>query len=341
MVKKILILAILFLNCALAQNKTTFYVGSWNVENLFDTLDNPTKDDNEFLPESEKKWNADKYNSKLKNLAQVINEMNNKQGPDMLGLIEVENIYVVNDLLKSIKSFNLKEYKIAHVESLDPRGIDNALLYNSLMFELLETTPIRIQLETENAETRYILKLEFVIKNLKKKNKLIIYVNHWPSRRGGEDTSEKNRIAAAQTLISDIDRLDKKNANIIIFGDFNDEPSNKSLYEVLNAKKLDKIKNEEVKLFNLAIEKKELGEGTYYYRGTWNMLDQMIISKNLLSEKKVGYIPNSFEIIRPEFMITKEGNFKGSSIPTYGGKKYLGGYSDHFPIGAKFYINTK
>jgi predicted extracellular nuclease len=341
MVKKFLFLFILFINCIIGQNKNIFYVASWNVENLFDTLDDKTKDDNEFLPESDKNWNHEKYNLKINNLTKVISDMNDKQGPDLLGLIEVENINVVEDLLKNLNKANDKSYKIVHIESLDPRGIDNALIYNSDIFEVIKTTPLRIQLETENTETRYILKIELAIKKTEDSNSLIVYVNHWPSRRGGEDVSEKNRISAAKTLIEDIEKLAKLNPYILIFGDFNDEPENASIKSILGAKGFDDLTNKEINLLNLASEKKKNGEGTFYYKGNWNMLDQMIISKNLVDGKIIGYVPESFEIFKPEYMVTKEGFYKGSSIPTYGGKKYLGGYSDHFPIVAKFYFISK
>jgi predicted extracellular nuclease len=341
MAKKILFLVLLFLNCIAAQNEKTFYVASWNVENLFDTLDDKEKDDNEFLPSSEKEWNSEKYGIKIKNLTQVICDMNEKKGPDILGLVEIENYMVLEDLVKSIKIINSKEYKIVHVESLDPRGIDNALLYNSSVFDVEKVTPIKIDLESDHSNTRFILKVELKIKEKKKKSNLIVYVNHWPSRRGGEDTSEKNRIAAANTLLTDISKLKSAKANIIIIGDFNDEPINKSIIDVLNAKDINELQNKNITLFNLAKAKKDLGEGTFYYRGAWNMLDQMILSKNLLSDKKIGYVANSFEIFRPEYMVTPDGKYKGATIPTYGGKKYLGGYSDHFPIGAKFYYRIK
>ncbi|HPN37904.1 MAG TPA: hypothetical protein PL041_05830 [Melioribacteraceae bacterium] len=335
MANKILLLTFLFLNCALAQIEKSFYVASWNVENLFDTLDCPDKDDSEFLPSSEKKWNTEKYKQKLTNLAKVINDMNDNNGPDILGLVETENINVVNDLINVINLSNNKNYKVVHIESPDPRGIDNALIFNSDFFNLIDSKPLHVYLDSSHSETRYILKVELQLTN-GNNEKIKVFVNHWPSRRGGEDSSEKFRITAAKVLEKEINLSDCSIDNIIIVGDFNDEPNNNSIKEILNAKSLKELCENPGCLFNLSTEKKENGEGTYYYRGNWNMLDQMIISRSLLKKGKIQYNLNSFEIIKPLYMITKEGRYEGSTIPTFGGKKYLGGYSDHFPIGAKF-----
>lgn len=333
--KLFLLLFVFYISINYAQQDKILYVASWNVENLFDTLDEAQKDDNEFLPTSESNWNTEKYVNKIKNLARVINDMNDQKGPDILGLVEIENFNVLSDLVKNLN----RKYSIAHVESLDPRGIDNALIYDTNLFKLKKLKPLHVVLDTLHSETRYILKVELEFINFKKNKKITVYVNHWPSRRGGEETSEKYRINAAKTLIKELNN--SKINNVIILGDFNDEPINKSILEILSAQAPQNYNKKDTKLINLAYDLKEQGNGTYFYRGDWNMIDQMIISKDIYksSNEFISYITNSFNIFKQDYMITKEGKYKGSCIPTFGGKKYLGGFSDHYPIFAKFLIN--
>ena len=343
MLKKVVFLTLVLCATIFAQNKQNFYLASWNVENLFDIYDDPQKDDQEFLPESDKKWDSSKYQTKLENLAKVINGMNNNNGPDILGLVEVENKSVLDDLKNTIEKNSHKKYQIVHIESLDERGIDNALFFNDSLFEFKELVPLRVVFSKEKFDTRYILRIHLKIIGKVKDNDLYVYVNHWPSRRGGEDQSEVFRMDAANTLVSDIELINKKSVkNIVIIGDFNDEPINKSITDVLKAKQY--VKQTELSkndLFNLAWDVKANNLGTFLYRQQWNMLDQMIISEPLVDGKGLDYVDNSFEVIKPEYMITKEGKYKDSPIPTFGGKTYLAGYSDHFPIGAQFSFKVK
>ncbi len=337
MVKKIVFLFVVFCTTIFSQNEQNFYVASWNVENLFDIYDDPQKEDNEFLPASDKQWDSTKYFQKLENLSQIICSMNNNNGPDILGLVEVENKQVLLDLVSVIEKKISKKYEIVHTESLDARGIDNALIFNKKLFKFEELKPLRVILTDGEKDTRYILRVHLNLKGIKKDDELYVYVNHWPSRRGGEDVSEKFRIDAAKVLSNDINELNrKKEHNIIIVGDFNDEPNNISINEVLGAKSVDSSNTKELKLFNLAAKLKEQNQGTFMYRQQWNMLDQMIVSKKLFDNKGLEYKKDSFQIIKPNVMVTKDGKYKDSPIPTFGGKKYLGGYSDHFPIGGIF-----
>jgi exonuclease III len=186
--------------------------------------------------------------------------------------------------------------------------------------------------------TRDILEASFTIS---KKDTVFFYVNHWPSRRGGEEESEHNRVSVAKTLREAVDKNSKR--NIIIMGDFNDEPLNKSLSVTLNAepysceKKYVKIDS----LYNLAYWQDVQEHGTYFYKGVYNMLDQIIISGKLCGGGNISYLCGSFGIFEPEFLLTYSGYYKASPHPTYGGAKYLGGYSDHFPVYAKFKYAAK
>jgi hypothetical protein len=320
-------------SCQQIEKENSFYVASWNFENLFDTFDDPYINDSEFLPESEKAWTEDKFQQKLSNLAKVINYMNDGCGPDILGMIEVENINVLKWLIYKFKD---RDYIIVHRDSPDQRGIDNALIYDRTFFGIVAVDTIRVNIPT-GTPTRYIL--HTILKHLKTDQSIHFFVNHWPSRSGGEVKSEPNRIAAAETLKRRIDEVkaNEENARIIIMGDFNDDPNNKSVESVLEAKNFDcddQFNNNEI--LNLSYKKFTEGEGSYLYGAKWNMLDQIMISSSLLNGKDVQYACGSFEIIKPEFIIIQEGDRKGSPLRTYAGSRYLGGYSDHFPVGARF-----
>ncbi len=328
----IIILLPLTVSCQVKENVDSFYVANWNIENLFDTSDDPQINDSEFLPESNKQWTEDKLDRKINNLAKVINFMNNGCGPDILGFQEIENINVLKML---IYKFQDRDYIIVHRDSPDARGIDVALIYDRNVFDIYSVDTVFVELPT-NYKTRFILHVGLIHKA---SNSLInFFVNHWPSRRGGEVKSERNRFAAASTLRKHIDSLFSVNENkIIIMGDFNDEPNNESINKVLDARKLDCSETKNNLLINTSFSKFENGEGSYRYGSNWNMLDQIIISSNFILDKKLKYDCESFEVIKPDFIIAKEGEKRGTILPTYSGNKYYCGYSDHFPVGAKFY----
>lgn len=318
--------------CQANHELDSFYVANWNIENLFDTSDDPKINDSEFLPESDKQWTEDRLFQKINNLTKVINYMNNGCGPDVLGFEEVENISVLKLL---IYQFRDRDYIIVHRDSPDARGIDAALIYDRNVFDIYSVDTVQVNLPT-NYNTRLIIHVGLIHKT---SNSLIhFFVNHWPSRRGGEVKSERNRFAAAANLREKVDSLFSINEdNVIIMGDFNDEPNNESIKNVLSAGKINCEETEPHKLMNTAYTKFEMGEGSYRFGSDWNMLDQIIISSRFIVDTKLKYACDSFEIIKPEFAIAKEGEKKGSILPTYSGTKYYGGYSDHFPVGAKFY----
>lgn len=343
LILNVLIISFLLFSNVFAQKKSidTVAIAFWNLENLFDTEDDPIKDDQEFLPEAKSKWDKDKYEKKLFNLSRVIRSMNNEKGPDILGVCEVENKKVLIDLTnKYLPELN---FEIAHLESPDNRGIDVALLYKKVKYKINFVKGDTVKLE-DGYPTRLIL---FASLKTKNNDTLNLFVNHWPSRRGGETASEKNRIAAAKVLRNNIDSLFGKNSKskIIIIGDFNDEPNNISITEYLNAKPYlcentsDSL-NENA-LLNLAYKTFINGEGTYKFRDEWNQLDQMIISKSLVHNSAFYYHCSSFEIYKPYFLQTRSGKFEGAPFPTFGHGRYLGGYSDHFPIIAKFIYKVK
>ena len=339
----ILLINLIFLSSlSHAQNKDdTLFIAFWNLENLFDTIDDTEKNDEQFLPDGDKEWTDDRLDIKLNHLAKVIRSMNNSNGPDLLGVCEVEHQSMIDSL--TARYLNDINYKIAYVESPDKRGIDNGLIYDSNVFELLSVKGDTVHL-IDNWPTRPIVNVKLIYKSV---DTLSVYINHWPSRSGGKEKSEPKRIAAASTLQKSVDEDFgvNTNAKIIVIGDFNDEPTNISVLETLNANtiKCDTIKTEYLlntkgELFNISYQAFEDGLGTYKYRDDWNMLDQIIISGDLITNPDFYYICNSFNIYKPYFMVTQSGKYKGTAFPTYGGSRYLGGYSDHFPVTAKFLI---
>ncbi len=327
---------------AFADTPPGFYVANWNVENLFDTLDDPDNPyDDEFLPNNPTtRWTRVRYETKLNNLAQVIRGMNNTSGPDLLGLQEVENDDVVRDLVEKLKP---TPYGIVHVDSPDPRGIDTALLFNRHRFSLLEFHANKVSLQ-ESRTTRDILHAVFEDRDGKK---IHAFVNHWPSRGGGIEISEPNRFAAARTLSKAIARVFQREpqAHIVVLGDFNDEPTSQSIRVVLNvAPYPSRTGYIPTRLYNLSSPTSAKGWGSFFHAFggniEWRMYDQIIVSGALLQNARMEQ--DLFWVTKPDYMLKEKGREKGSPVPTFENQEYyLGGYSDHFPVGARFiYLNS-
>ena len=319
----------------------TLFIGFWNVENLFDTIDDPNIDDQEFLPEGVKEWTTDRLDKKMYNLARAINSMNDYQAPDAIGIVECENKAVLESFVN--KYFNDKNYKIAYAESPDNRGIDCGFIYNTDKFKLLSSKDYIVK-KLSSSPTRSILHITLQIKNGEEIN---FFVNHWPSRRDGASESEYKRIEAAKVLRREVDRLFDKDryAKIIIMGDFNDEPVDEAILKTLGADpfKWDQSNKQNVQipgkeLYNLSYNLFEEGLGTISFRGDWNLFDQIIISSGLVTQKGLSYLCDSFDIFDSDLVATRSGKYKGTPFPTYGGNRYLGGYSDHFSVSAKFIL---
>lgn len=293
-----------------AQNTRT--IGFYNVENLFDTIDGPN-DDKDFLPGAESEWNAEKYATKIKHLNEVIDAMGN---PVILGMCEVENKVVVEDIFNASSSRN--HYEIVHYESPDERGIDVALAFDPTILTLNNSGTIRFNLQNpQYPHTRDILWAKFVSKS----DTIVAIVNHWPSRRGGQVESEPNRINAAAHASSFIDSLSKASpkTKIVFMGDLNDYPDN--MAPKLISEKLQAMISKESGKFG----------GSYNYRGEWDVLDHIMVSSNFLKGGSIKVVKRSGEILSPDFIITE---YKGELVPkrNYAGSKYLDGYSDHLPV---------
>ncbi|NWF88956.1 MAG: hypothetical protein HXY50_05775 [Ignavibacteriaceae bacterium] len=323
------------------QKPDTIFIAFWNIENLFDTIDDPNIEDEEFLPSGEKEWTEERLDKKMYNLARVFNSMNNGNAPDIIGISECENQNILEKFVK--KHFGKKNYKIAYAESPDTRGIDCGFIFSADKFKLVSVNAYEVK-KLSHSPTRLILHTKLKLKN---NEEISFFVNHWPSRRDGAVESEYKRMETAKVLkrnIEDLFRVNKK-AKIIIMGDFNDEPVDESIIRSLGAEpfKCD-VSNKQLldtspgELYNISYNLFEQGLGTISFRNDWNLFDQIIISSSLVENKGVSYVCDSFEIFNNDLVATRSGKYKGTPFPTYGGKRYLGGYSDHFPVTAKFIV---
>ncbi|MDP1623539.1 MAG: hypothetical protein Q8M08_14500 [Bacteroidales bacterium] len=306
------------------QFKIVFY----NTENIFDTIDDPNTSDEDFLPDSRVPWTSERYNHKLSNIARVLIAIDSVNLPAIIGLAEVENIQVLNDL---ITRTNLQkgDYQALLEEGSDPRGIDVALIFRKNVMKYIDhrTFP-----SAHSFKTRSILYVRLADAQ---KDTFHIFVNHWKSRTGGAVETESKRIENAITLKHLTDSLLRQHpkANLVIMGDFNDEPDNKSLAEALGAQKPDKKFNH-AGLYNLMYDRFQQGEGTLYYKD-WDLFDQFIVSGTLLSKKRgkgTVILPPYAYIFKPEWLLYK--NKTGEMVPnrTAGSREYFGGYSDHLPV---------
>ncbi|MDA3910696.1 MAG: endonuclease [Bacteroidales bacterium] len=314
----------------------------YNVENLFDTEDDPEKNDQEFLPNDGKFWNKYRYRDKLFKIYQVITAVGKWKSPEIIGLCEIENRKVLEDLISRTPLYNAG-YKIIHFESPDSRGIDVGLLYRENAFEPLIQEKIPVHFSGNRRSTRDILYVKGVVYSV---DTIHVYVNHWPSRWGGQLETEQKRMRAASVLRKHVDSVfhADKNPNIIISGDLNDYPDNKSLTENLRAHTENYDKARDELLYNLSyymqFHKKQ---GSHKYHGEWGVLDQLIVSGNLLNQSQTLQTSlNHANVFAEDFLLEDDEKYTGK-IPnrTYIGYKYNGGFSDHLPVYIDFFSNEK
>lgn len=302
----------------------------YNVENLFDTDDDSLKSDEEFLPEGVRYWNNNRLFNKLTHISQVIMAASKGTFPSVIGLCEVENSKVLDLLLFKTPLGNLG-YKYVHKESPDKRGIDVAFLYKKDRFAPLSYFAIPIVDPNDSAfKTRDIL----YVKGILSSDTIHFFVNHWPSKYGGTLETKSLRALAAKTLRTYTDSILSTNnqSKIIIMGDFNDSPIDESIKDVLEAKKAEQdIDNES--LYNLGIQAYEKGVGSNKYQEKWELIDQFIVSGNLLKGKGLTTSTSQFSVFKAPFLVEKDENHLGEKTNrTYIGFKYHGGFSDHLPI---------
>ena len=304
-------------------------IAFYNLENLFDFNDNTKINDNDFLPTSVKKWTPKRYDNKLRKLSFAISNIGRKETgkhPAIIGLAEVENAKAIENLItyKHLAPYN---YSYVHYDSLDERGIDVALLYDTSVFEVTHSEVFRIFLENDRGEpdyTRDILLVSGVLDG----DAIHVLVNHWSSRNEGEKETEHKRMASSNKVDEVIANLRLKNpdAKIIVMGDFNDNPSSNSIKNLVANSNL----------YNAMGSLRSFSRGTTYHSRQWNLFDQIIFSTNFFENT-----PNKLEfetanIFDEDFLKLFNGKFKGTPFRTYVGKNYTGGYSDHFPVYAIF-----
>jgi endonuclease/exonuclease/phosphatase family metal-dependent hydrolase len=317
----------------------TFRVMFYNVENLYDIEDDPVTNDSEFLPDGSYKWDSYKYNDKLQKLAKVIVAVGGEQGNGLVGLCEIENRKVLSELIR-FTPMAAGGYEILHHDSRDYRGSDVALLYKKTFFRLLYFDFHEFNAPGDSTRTRDILYAKGIVKNT---DTLHVFVNHWPSRRGGKEQSERKREISASILKAKVDSIFRINmaANIIIMGDFNDEPTDNSIYGVLQAK--DSSGLQPGGLYNFMYASKKKGAGSYKYQSEWNMLDQIMASYQLVARNGLlhaGY--QDARICKFDWIMTDDTKFPGKKpFRTFQGPKYLGGYSDHLPVYLDIKVSSK
>jgi hypothetical protein len=302
----------------------------YNVENLFDTQNDPEKNDEEFLPDGNRRWTNTRFLQKINHISQVIVAAGEGDYPSVIGLSEIENQDVLESLLFHT-SLGKLDYQVIHKESPDNRGIDVAFLYRKTRFKPLffEAVPVK-NTKDDKFKTRDIL----YVKGLIGSDTIHFFVNHWPSKSGGIGATKPLRALAASTLRLKTDSLLNlnKNCNIIIMGDFNDTPSDVSVKDVLGAKSPNEI-NSSNALYNLAIPLAIKGKGTNKFQGKWSLIDQIIVSGNLLNGNRLKTSTGLFQIFSPDFLLENDETYLGKKpFRTYSGFKYNGGFSDHLPV---------
>lgn len=337
---KTLLVFLLTGTVAFAQQEKQYKVKTiafYNVENLFDYEKDPIANDEDWTPDGRNNWTKENYEDKLKKLARVISEIGAEMtgsAPHILGLAEVENRRVLEDLIAepALKEFN---YDIIHYDSPDSRGIDVALIYRKGHFvPTSHSTHELVMYDANNPDRRYYTRDQLLVSGKLDGDEIHIIVNHWPSRYGGEKRSRPSRVKAAELnkrIMDSIWTVDPY-AKILTMGDLNDDPTNASVKEVLKAKaERDNMKMKE--LYNPMENMHKKGLGTLAYRDAWNLFDQIIISTELA--KKEDYSSYRFYqagIFNKTYLQTPRGQYKGYPFRMFANGGYTGGYSDHFPV---------
>ena len=332
--KKIIILfaAIISLSTTKAQVKAAC-VAFYNLENLFDIEDDTLINDEEYLPNGRKQWTEEKYQNKLTNMSKVISQLGDQEngakwnGPTFLGVCEVENRRVLEDLI-STPALKDKNYGIVHYDSPDKRGIDVGFLYKKDYFKVIGSKKHKL-VNPEDPERR--TRDQLLVTGIYDEDTLHFIVNHWPSR-GAPSQARENAAARCRGIVDSL--LNKnKDAKIFIMGDFNDTPTDKSLYYLEHKSVKRKPQDESViKLFNPLREQHKNGYGTHAYHDVWSVFDMIITTPGVVSGANGGYKYKYADRWHRPWMHQAEGRYKGYPLRTHAGGTYLGGYSDHLPV---------
>lgn len=297
--------------------QTNYRIAFYNVENLFDTHNNTQINDDEFTPEGTRHWSNYKYWKKIKKTAKTIKILGGWEAPDIIGLAEIENDTVLKNLIYSdpLKS---SKYGIIHRDSPDHRGIDVALLYRKEKFHPINH--MFYPLHDENGQIMHSREIVYSKGIIKGGDTLHVFFVHFPSRYGGYKKSEPKRLNAVKRLMSITDSLNLafSNPNIVIMGDFNDTPTNKSIINLNNNKWLNLL---------------DCDHGTHKYQGQWNRLDHIFVSNSLLQKENNIYVNGQANVFKEPFLLEEDLKYLGyKPFRTFAGFKYNGGFSDHLPV---------
>lgn len=334
--KQILLFFLLLLGVSAFSQEKKYKVGIvafYNLENFFDTINDPNKNDEDFLPTGSYHYTGKVYQDKVRKLTEVLSQIGTDISPDgfsLLGVAEIENDKVLEDLVAQPEFAN-RHLKIVHFDGPDERSIDPALIYNPKYFKVKHSEPLFVRMENSDGTLHYTRDVLWVC-GLYDGEMIHVFVNHWPSRRGGEEVSAAARASAASVSKHMIDSLMKidPQTKVFVMGDLNDDPTSPSVTKVLGAKgDMKKVKDGE--LYNPWVDFINKGIGTLAYNDSWNLFDQIMMSSGFLDKEQKGFFFRAAHIFSKQFMVTKTGRYKGYPMRTYDGNIYNGGYSDHFP----------
>lgn len=331
----VLTFLVMMANAGRAQKKFSVYgAGFYNLENLFDTCHDEGRNDYEFLPEGTMKWTGLKYRHKLRNMARVLAEMGTDKLPGVgcaiIGVSEVENARCLTDLCNQ-EPLKARGMRFCHIEGPDQRGVDCALLYNPHLFQVRDVSLIPyiyVLPEDSMHQTRGFL----TVSGMMAGEHVTVIVNHLPSR--GASSFYREEGGRQLRILKDSLLKDDPQVKLLVMGDMNDDPQDKSMAEKLGAKR--KMKDvEEGGLWNPWWDVLVSGTGTLQYDGKWNLFDQIIVSHSLLDqEQKRDYHSLKlwqYQIFRRDYLFQTEGKYKGNTLRTHAGGVWLDGYSDHLP----------
>ncbi len=300
-------------------------VAFYNVENLFDLKKSKHTHDSDFLPNATRRWTRKRYQNKLHKIGFAISQIGLKETgkhPAIVGLAEIENATVLDDL---IVSTHLKDcnYDYVHYDSLDERGIDVALLYDTTAFEVTHSETFTVRFTEADGSTDYTRDI-LLVSGILDGETVHFIVNHWSSRREGQKESEVKRLLSSEKVGTIINTLKAENedAKIMVMGDFNDTPQNTSLKQLVD----------DHNLFNPFETLRSFTRGTVKHRRQWFLFDQILISTIFFKSSKDKFEFSKANIFDQDFLREFRGHYKGAPFRTYVGKKYKGGYSDHFPV---------
>ncbi|MDR2928611.1 MAG: endonuclease/exonuclease/phosphatase family protein [Cytophagaceae bacterium] len=333
-----IILCSLFLGYAhlsCSQQSRVGIVAFYNIENLYDTIDNKDVSDTEFTPESPKKWNSQRYWERIDRTAEVISKFGHHEnipGAAIVGLSEIENSGVLNDLVKA-KPIRHLDYHIVQFDSPDRRGVDVALLYQPRYFKVTTAKAVPLYVYDNKTKERIFTRDQLVVSGIFDGEPMHFIVNHWPARRGSGPPNGWLRNEAAKLARSLVDSIAKAepNAKVIVMGDLNDDPTDESIRLYMKARD-DRNRLSDDQMFNTMGAYFRRGVGSLAYQDKWNLFDQIIITQSFLERKQTGYRFHSARVFNDSFLTEQQGRYKGYPKRTYVGNEYKGGYSDHFPV---------